>query len=128
MKSKQLVLSYFLFTLFFLIGINSSYAQTKKSSIKNVAWQTSVNDSNRRKVVLGIRDKWGDLGKFTAAFVVIAPNKKKFRAQISTTDSEWAYVNFPSDFDRLPRSIGTYTVVFYANGVIIQRDKFRFRP
>ncbi len=38
------------------------------------------------------------------------------------------YINFPDDFDGNPLASGTYTVVFYANGVIIERDKFRFLP
>lgn len=128
MKISKLVFSLSIFTFLFFIGINYSQAQTRNKAIKNVSWQTSVNDSERGKVVLGLRDKWAELGKFTASFVVISPTKKKFKAQIETTDDGWAYVDFPSDFDGLPRSIGTYTVNFYADGVFIRRDQFKFRP
>lgn len=128
MNISKIVFSLSFFIFLSLVGSNNLHAQTRHKAIKNVSWQTSVNDSERGKVVLGLRDKWGELKKFTASFVVISPTKKKFKAQIETVNDEWAYVTFPTDFDGLPRSIGTYTVNFYADGVFIRRDKFRFRP
>jgi len=127
MNPKRLI---FLCCLLVLItcNANSAYAQGNRKSVKNVSWQTSVDDSSRGVVILGIRDKWATLGSFTASYVVTAPSKKKFRARTTTTQDDWAYISFPDDFDGNPLASGTYTVVFYANGVIIGRDKFRFRP
>ncbi|MEO6589057.1 MAG: hypothetical protein ABIP06_06995 [Pyrinomonadaceae bacterium] len=106
-----------------------AHAQRKRSPVKKASWQYSVpTDISRGNLTLGIRDKWGDMGSFNALFVVTAPSKKVFRARTSTTGDEWAYVNFPDDFDGNPIASGTYTVVFYANGVVIGRSKFRFRP
>lgn len=128
MKTKRLIFSCLLFTLVMFAGIGSASAQRGKNSVKNATWQTSVDDSERGRVVLGIRDKWGTLGSFTATFVVTAPNKKTFRGRTTTTGDEWAYIEFPAEFSGNPRSAGTYKVVFYANGVVIGRDRFRFRP
>jgi hypothetical protein len=127
MNPKRLIILCCLLALF-VFSADSVYAQRNRKSVKNVSWQTSVNDSERGVVILGIRDKWGTLGSFTALYVVTAPSKKKFRARTTTTQDDWAYISFPDDFDGNPLASGTYTVVFYANGVIIGRDKFKFRP
>lgn len=112
-----------------IVSVNSTYAQSKRNRVKDASWQYSVPPTlSRGSATLGIRDKYGDMGSFNALFVVTAPNKKVFRAQTTTTQDEWAYVNFPADFDGNPITNGTYTVVFYADGVVIGRSKFKFRP
>ncbi len=128
MKNKRLIFFCFLFTLIMFTGIRSAYAQRSQNAVKKATWQTSVDDSRRGSVTLGVRDKWGSLGRFTATFIVTAPNGKTFRGQMATTQDEWAYIDFPSQFSGSPRAGGNYKVVFSVNGVVIGRDKFRFRP
>lgn len=96
-------------------------------SVKDATWQTSVNDSERGVVTLGVRDKWGTMRSFTAKFVATI-GRKTYRGQMSTTQDEWAYIDFPGGFPGSTPKAGTYKVVFYVNGVIIGRDRFRFRP
>lgn len=125
MNNKRLIFAGLLFSLMFIIGADSAFAQ--RNRVKSATWQTSVNDQNRSNVVLGVRDKWGTLGNYRATFVVTAPGRKTFRGTASTTGDEWAYINFPGDFSGSPSASGTYTVVFYVNGVVIGRDRFRYR-
>ena len=127
MNNKHLIFAGLLFSLMFVFGADSALAQRSRNRVKEATWQTSVNDQNRRSVVLGVRDKWGTLGSFRATFVVTAPGGKTFRGAASTTGDEWAYINFPDDFSGNPSATGTYTVVFYVNGVRIGRDRFRYR-
>ena len=128
MKNRRLILFSFLFTLIMFAGINSVYAQRNQNAVKRATWQTSVDDSKRGTITLGVRDKWSSLGRFMATFVVTAPNGKTFRGRMATSQDDWAYINFPTGFNGNPQAIGTYKVVFYVNGVVIGRDKFKFRP
>ena len=108
-----------------VFSADSVCAQRTRKPAKKVLWQTSVGVSEPGVVTLGIRDTEGTLKRFAAAFIVTAAaNKKKFRARTAGTDSDWAYVSFPADFDGNPQASGTYTVVFYGNNAVIGRDKF----
>lgn len=127
MSKKRVIFAGLLFSLIFLVGADSAFAQRNRKSVKSATWQTSVNDQNRRNVVLGVRDKWGTLGSYRATFVVAAPGRKTFRGQTSTRGDEWAYINFPDDFNVNPLANGTYSVVFYVEGVRVGRDRFRYR-
>ena len=101
--------------------------QTSGQSVSEATWQTSVNDSQRGVVTLGVRDKWGTMGSFTAKFVA-SIGRKTFRGEMSTTQDEWAYIDFPGDFQGGAPAAGTYKVTFYVKGVVIGRDRFRYRP
>jgi hypothetical protein len=127
MNSKRLFILCCLLALTFF-GAASVSAQRSRNAVKDATWQTSVSDSTRGTVTLGIRDKWAAMKRYTASYVVTAPNKKQFRAQTKTSQDDWAYITFPKDFGGSTLAAGTYTVVFYANGVVVGRDKFRFRP
>lgn len=128
MKNKLLIFPGLLFILVTFAGLQSNYAQRGAQAVKKATWQTSVDDSSRGTVTLGVRDKWGSLGSFTATFAVTAPNGKRFRGRMATTGDEWAFIEFPGQFSGRPRAGGTYKVVFSVNRVVIGRDKFKFRP
>lgn len=127
MNSKRLIILSSVLALL-LFSADSVYSQRSRRSVKDATWQNTVDDSKRGNVILGLRDKWSALGNYTAAFLVTAPGKKKFRGQTKATKDDWAYVNFPKDFNGKPVARGVYTVIFYANGVIVGRSNFRFRP
>jgi len=112
-----------------ICSVGSASAQRRRAAVKNANWQISVPPNmSRSNAQLGIRDKYGDTRSFKAAFVVTGPGKKVFRARAAGTGDEWAYINFPDDFDGTPTKRGTFTVVFYANGVVVGRSTFKFRP
>ena len=116
------------FLALFIFNADSVCAQRSRKPAKKVLWQTSVDVSEPGLVTLGIRDKEGTLEKFSAAFVVTATaGKRKHRARTVGTNSSWAYVSFPGDFAPSTLRSGTYTIVFYGNGVVIGREKFKFR-
>ncbi|MGB5013736.1 MAG: hypothetical protein WBO68_06860, partial [Pyrinomonadaceae bacterium] len=76
---------------------------------------------------LGVRDKWGTMGSFTAKFVATI-GKKTYRGQMSSSQDNWAYIDFPREFQGSGPKAGTYRVTFYVKGVVIARDRFRYRP
>ncbi len=103
-----------------------AFANANGQSVRRATWQTSVDDSRRGVVTLGVRDKWGTMGRFTATFVAKI-GARTFRGRMSSTGDEWAYIDFPSQFGNAAPTAGTYTVTFYVNGVVIGRDRFRYR-
>ncbi|HNU09315.1 MAG TPA: hypothetical protein PKO33_16220, partial [Pyrinomonadaceae bacterium] len=66
------------------------------------------------------------IDQFTATFVAKI-GARTFRGRMSSTGDEWAYIDFPSQFGNAAPTAGTYTVTFYVNGVVIGRDRFRYR-
>ena len=100
--------------------------QIQGQSVRSATWQTSVDDSQPGVVTLGLRDKWGTLGRFTATFVVTI-GRKTYRGTMSAVQDEWAYIDFPSQFRGGTPSAGSYKVVFSVKGVVVGRDRFRYR-
>jgi len=127
MKQKFIIysISFFILSAFFT---TNAFGQNKSKEVKNATWQTSVSEIvNVNNPTIGIRDKWGSLESYDALFVVTGPNKKIYKARAKGTGDEFTYVNFPSDFDKKTSLQGIYKVVFYVNGFVIGRDKFKFQ-
>lgn len=103
----------------------SALAQSQ-SKVRRATWQTSVDDSQRGVVTLGLRDKWGTLGRFTATFVV-RQGRTSYTGRMASTGDEWAYIDFPSQFGGGRPASGTYRVTFYVSGVVVGSDSFQFR-
>lgn len=93
-------------------------------------WQSS----EAAAVQLGVRDKYGSLGAYTADFVVIGPKGEKRHAYRKVKDDAFAFVYFPDDFQTWGAPgryawkclVGTRAVVggkfqVTASGVIIGR-------
>jgi hypothetical protein len=57
-------------------------------------WQQSIMPA----VELGVRDKWGALGSYTAVFVVTTPDGLEFKASREVKGDEWGLVYFPANF------------------------------
>ena len=128
MKLKYLACFCFALALV-VFSTDFAYSQNRRSAVKSANWQTSVPEIvSTENSSLGIRDKWGSLGTFDASFVVTAPDKKVYKARSKGKDDEFVYVDFPTDFGGAPAMAGVYKVVFYVNGIVIGRDKFKYRP
>ena len=48
---------------------------------------------------LGIRDKYGELGRYDVTFVVNAPDKKQYKKTITVEGDAFGKVRFPNDFE-----------------------------
>lgn len=104
----------------------SAAVRVQGQSVGSATWQTSVDDSQPGVVTLGLRDKWGTMGRFTATFVVTI-GRKTYRGTMSAVGDEWAYIDFPSQFRGGTPAAGNYRVAFSVKGVVVGRDRFRYR-
>lgn len=90
---------------------------------QNVQWQTS----ERPSVKLSVRDKGGDLGSYTATFVVTEhPSGKKFDKTISVEGDRFGSVTFPEDFADFSNSYRgkTYTWTCSVGGKVVLKGRF----
>jgi hypothetical protein len=99
------------------------YSQGGGNQVSNVTWQQSKETT----IKLGVRDKNGTLGSYTAVFVVTGPDKKKYTTSRKVNGDDFEYVTFPGDFsESLPTAGGLYTVECSVKGQVVTRDKFRW--
>lgn len=121
---KAMIFAVAVFAVVFFAS-ESALGQSQ-SKVRRATWQTSVDDSQRGVVTLGLRDKWGTLGRFTATFVV-RQGRNSYTGRMASTGDEWAYIDFPSQFPGRQPPAGSYKVTFYVSGVVVGSDSFRFR-
>jgi hypothetical protein len=85
-------------------------------------WQVDEGAS----IKLGVRDKFSVLGRYSATFIVTAPNGKKFYKSIDVEGDQWGDVVYPDDFkqSRTVATSGLHTWECVVNGEIALRGKF----
>jgi hypothetical protein len=111
------------FWLVSIVFIAVVYSQGGVNQVEDVTWQQSKEST----IKLGVRDKGGSLGSYTAVFVVTGPDKKKYTASRKVNGDDFEYVSFPGDFgESLPSVGGLYTVECTVKGQVVTRDKFRW--
>jgi hypothetical protein len=77
---------------------------------------------------LGVRDKLGSLGGYTAAWIVSAPDGTQYQAKKTVKGDDWGYVYFPNDFPALLKS-GRYSWKCFVGGHEVIHGSFEFaRP
>ena len=59
------------------------------------SWQSSMSTP---VIELGVRDKYGELGDYTARFEVTGPNGLKLTKDLRVKAGEFGYLTFPRDF------------------------------
>ena len=91
------------------------------SGTPEVYWQSSQEPI----VQLGIRDKNGSLGKFTALCAVRAPDGNQYEAKVMGERDKWGYVYFPDDFKTWSRP-GRYFWRCLVNGQEVASGGFEF--
>ena len=99
-----------LFISLFLLGNSASAEPT---------WQSSTSTT----VQLGVRDKYGSIGKYTATFIVTDPDKKEFTTSITVKNDDFGYVTFPSDFKTYMKT-GKFTWKCVVGGKAIFNGEF----
>jgi hypothetical protein len=78
--------------------------------------------------VLGVRDKYGALGSFTAEFVVTAADGKSAKVRKNGRGNEFCEVRFPYDFKGpATMATGNFSYKILANGNVIAVGTFEYR-
>jgi hypothetical protein len=106
-----------------LVAIPLSLGVTQRHAIRPSAepnWQLSMTP----EIQLGVRDKYGALGTYTAVFVVNGPNGSTYRAQQQPNDLGWCFVYFPMSFQAFGAP-GNYLWHAEVNGNIVVQGQFR---
>src|SRR5581483_4027870 len=64
-------------------------------------------------VQIGLRDKFGDTDDYDVTATVLLPDGRVAQADTTLTGSDWAYLQFPDDFDSgSTDSAGAYTILW----------------
>lgn len=88
----------------------------------NVNWQAS----QAAFVQIGIRDKNGSLGKFTAVFVLSTPDGRQYETKVTVPEPlGWGYVRFPDDLPTYSKP-GQYSWKYIVDGREVVTGKFEF--
>jgi hypothetical protein len=120
--SNKRLITLICFVLVSLACILIGFSQVRRRG-PAVSWQQSKATS----VTLGVRDKFGSLGAYTADFIVTGPDRKKYSVNKQVNSSDWGYVSFPGDFTPSFASVGgVYSVECLVNSRVVTRDRFRY--
>ena len=74
---------------------------------------------------LGVRDKNGILGKYTAVWVVNDPDGKQYQAKRTVERDDWGDVYFPDDFPAIDK-VGRYSWKCLVNGQEVVHGSFEY--
>jgi hypothetical protein len=74
---------------------------------------------------LGVRDKYGSLGGYTAVWIVSAPDGAQYQAKKTVVGDDNGYVFFPDDFPTYSK-VGRYSWKYFVNGHEVVHGSFEF--
>ena len=74
---------------------------------------------------LEVRDKLGSLGKYTAVWIVSAPDGKQFQTKKTVERDDFGYVYFPDDFAAASEP-GRYSWKCFVEGHEVVHGSFEF--
>jgi hypothetical protein len=94
--------------------VHSVYAARPGST-----WQSTEEPEIR----LGVRDKYGNLGSYTANFVVEGKKGDRYQLAKKVHGDSFANVEFPQDFDGYA-PVGSYTWKCLVNGKVAVSGRF----
>jgi len=96
-----------------------------ESSVSSAAstpiWQLSQEPVAK----LEVRDKYGSLGKYTAVWIVSAPDGRQFQAKKTVERDDFGYVYFPDDFSALSEP-ARYSWKCFVEGHEVVHGSFEF--
>ncbi len=107
-----------------LSALACTVATTTAQRRVNPSWQGSVSPCVR----LGVRDKFGELGSYTAVFAVTAPDGRVYNATKNVKGNDFGYVLFPEDFGASWSRPGAYSYSCKVNGSVSYQGKFIVDP
>jgi len=94
-------------------------------SMSSAAPQPVWQFSQKPVAKLGVRDKYGSLGKYTAVWIVSDPDGRQYQAQTMVKGDDTGYVYFPDDFPAYARA-GRYSWKCLVDGHEVVHGSFEF--
>ncbi len=108
-------------------GVCSSYPQPaipgswQVSAPRGYPGAVSPGDS----VQIGLRDKFGDTDDYDVTATVLMPDGSVAQADTTLTGTDWAYLQFPDDFDSGSTYLGgAYTILWTIDDSLVACDGF----
>lgn len=135
--STSLTLS-FAATFALLLFSHVGYGQ-KSAMYTRGNWQTSLDPAEwiegkpyvytaRGSIKIGVRDKFGAMGGYSATFVVTGPNNRAYKEQVKVAGDDWGYATFPNDFNASTLRPGIYSVKISVKNQLVVAFKVNYTP
>jgi len=96
------------------------------SPIQSNATEPTWQIADSAIVELSIRDKFGDAGRYTATFIINAPDGKQYKAIKNGVGSKFYRVIFPNDFGSVYLTNGNYTYKTIVENKVIYTGSFQY--
>ena len=137
-KFYKRVIACFAFMLVFpaLFG-ETAYGQ-EKAFYERGNWQTlSVGDEVEGKpyaytasgsIELGVRDKYAEMGGYTATFAVTDSSNRTYKHEVSVKGDDWGNATFPDNFNASALKPGIYSVKIYVKNQVVVSFKVKYTP
>ena len=121
----------------------SSFSETgycqKSAMYTRGNWQTSLEPAKwvegkpyaytaGGSIKIGVRDKFGGTDRYSATFVVIAPNNSTYRELVKVAGEDWGYATFPDNFNTSALLPGNYSVKIYVKNQLVVAFKVHYTP
>ena len=102
-------------------------------------WQTSLEPAKwvdgkpyvytaSGSIKIGVRDKFGAMGGYSATFVVTAPNSRAYKELVKVSGDDWGYATFPDDFNASSLRRGIWSVKIYVKSQLVVAFKVNYTP
>ena len=133
--SKKLALC-FAATVTLLLFSQTGYCQ-KTAMYTRGNWQTSLDPGKwvegkpyvytaSGSMKIGVRDKFGAMGGYSATFVVTMPNNRVYKELVKVAGDDWGYATFPDDFKASALRPGTCSVKIYVKNQLVVAFKVNY--
>jgi hypothetical protein len=125
---------------FALLSLSSETGYCQKSALYTRGnWQTSLDPANwvegkpyaytaSGSIKIGVRDKFGVVGRYSATFVVTDPNNNAYKKLVKVAGDDWGYATFPDNFNTSALRPGNYSVKIYVKNQLVVAFKVNYRP
>ena len=102
-------------------------------------WQTSLDPAKwvdghpyvytaSGSIKVGVRDKYGAMGGYSATFVVTAPNNRAYKQRVKVAGDEFGFATFPDNFNTSDLRPGIYSVKIYVKNQLVVAFKVKYTP
>ena len=100
-------------------------------------WQTSLEPAKwvddkpyvytaSGSIKIGVRDKFGAMGGYSATFVVTAPNNRAYKELVKVSGDDWGYATFPDNFNASALRPGIYSVKIHVKNRLVVAFKVNY--
>jgi hypothetical protein len=128
------------FAIVFVLLLSSPAGYCQKTAMYTRGnWQTSLDPAKwvdgrpyvytaSGSIKIGVRDKFGAMGGYSATFVVTAPNNRSYKEVVKVAADDWGYATFPDDFNASGLRPGICSVKIYVKNQLVVAFKINYTP